>query len=1017
MEGTVTNIEYSDNPVSLVPHNTQAQIKAVTLRLPVPSSSWAKADGIATAKSRSKSNDTPIADSKLSHHDVRVEIKAIIGNGTFGIVYRASCFLFRNFAMKVCVGKEQRLKREWEALKRCSNTRAPVGGSQSIVDVSKRAMSATATTTVGSGSTPDIYFSAFSKENTSLMIVGMELCLPLTLHDFLVYDAPLPLCAIDLAYQVVKSVADVHRAGCVHRDIKLHNFVFDPKGRLRLVDFGLAFTDLNPPAGDLVAGTYAFMSPEMAYNVLSPKEDRLSVGVPADIWSVGAVLFCIFTRDDMYPVSYEDVGLTPSSPESQRKSQAERNRSLLVRVSKGRYKWPDDEATLNIPPNIRHLIEGLLQLDLAKRTPLDEVLNDASLWGRSLAASSKGAASMVDAHKDLQSFLGVGQIGMDKDGLLAVEKSTVKKSPHGSRVSRTPMRVSSSSHAVPSVTAQMSVAATTTTAATQLPPPPSPRISTEIGSPIIGSASKKAVTRNLLNDDELLSASPSPRGRVSSHKVITISDSPMKPARVDPTNYKGLRLGRKEASLIAKDQEMVRESIAKEEATQFLELSQLFDAQSHNFSHPHKFKRYDKPVDSSYNSGAMCDNCGIFVAPRGRAKTMIFFHCCCGSDLCVSCHEAHERRYTCQGCGHMSQNHQAFCRHAKSCKKLKPSSPSASRTPQTSRVSGGRRSRSVIEISSDISSHQREVITEETTIAELVPQALLPRGGTTPASSLTARGSRERSRSLNLAGGSTSPPQVMSVDELLLNPPTPIELNEVHVGEGQAQWQPYARLKQRTNESISKQPTPQERNQLTNGDWVRFFYYYPDEENPGAFVYSIQPGRTGAIFLSATAVLHSAVEAVVEARLFVVDSVDISDPQGDEKRVISFNEAKSSYPDLVQIILAALKRNSTLVKLKRAVGVMSVCQSQSRPIALVGCPFVYVRWVRVDPSNDITAFCLSNGFVQVFIGTEFEIRWTDLDRKFLLRANGTMELLADDEFKVIPGLVELIYSPLEVNEP
>eukprot|EP00658_Telonema_sp_P-2_P037578 TRINITY_DN27022_c0_g1_i5.p1 TRINITY_DN27022_c0_g1~~TRINITY_DN27022_c0_g1_i5.p1 ORF type:complete len:935 (-),score=141.98 TRINITY_DN27022_c0_g1_i5:140-2944(-) len=934
--------------------------------------------------------------------------------------------------MKVCVGKELRLKREWDALKLCSHQRNPVGGTQTIVDVSKRvSAAAAATAAVGDGSAPDLLFGAWSKSDNSLMVVGMELCLPLTLHDFLVYDTPQLPCALDLAYQVIKAVADVHKAGCVHRDIKLHNFVFDPKGRLRLVDFGLAYTDLNPPAGDLVAGTYAFMAPEMAYNVLSPKEDRLSVGVPADIWSVGAVLFCIYTRDDMYPVNYEDAGLTPSSPESQRKTQIQRNRALLVRVSRGRWKWPEDDATMmNIPPNIKTLIDNLLQLDLAERTHLDVILNDSSLWRGSVAASSGGRASMVDAHSDLREFLDVGLIEEDKDGQLAVEKSAVKKSPHGSRVSRTPLRVSTSSQAIPSLTSQMSAA--TSLASAAAPPQmstPAPLQSSKPGSPLASSASHRAVsaTRNLLNDDELLSdtaASPSPRNRQPATTTTTTRNNTKAPSsqstmdallfphvpKVDVSKYKGMKLPKKAATALWDEQKVAREEVVALENKHILEIQQLFEAQSSNFKHPHRYKRYDRPVDSMYNDGAMCDDCSVFIAPRGRKKEMIFYHCSCGSDLCVGCHEAHEQRNTCDACSHISMNYQAFVKHSKSCKKRKTlmASPKAplSRTPQV----GGRRSRSAVPV--DNSHH--EAITEETTISELMaPQN--HRGSSSGAGGGGRPSSRERSRSLNLnhTGSGTSPPQIMSVEELLQNPPAPLELNSVRSGEGSPQWQPFAKLKQRADETLSKLPTPQERDTLINSDWVRFYYYYPDDQNPGAFVYSVQPGRTGAIFLSDTAGLHSAVEAVVESKMFVVNSVDVSNPVGDDTRVISFTEAKASFPDLVQILLAALKRNSNLIKLKRSVGVMSVCQSQSRPISLVGAPFIFVRWVRVDSGNDITAFCLSNGFVQVFIGTDFEIRWMDLNRKFLIRANGTMELITDTDFQNMPGLVDLIYSPLD----
>lgn len=64
-----------------------------------------------------------------------------------------------------------------------------------------------------------------------------------------------------LAYQVVQAVSYVHAEGCIHRDIKLQNFVFDIDGNLKLIDFGLSSNVLHPPVGDVVAGTVSFMSP------------------------------------------------------------------------------------------------------------------------------------------------------------------------------------------------------------------------------------------------------------------------------------------------------------------------------------------------------------------------------------------------------------------------------------------------------------------------------------------------------------------------------------------------------------------------------------------------------------------------------------------------------------------------------------------------------------------------------------------------------------------------------------
>ena len=77
----------------------------------------------------------------------------------------------------------------------------------------------------------------------------------------------------------------------IHRDLKPSNVLLDVHGHAKVTDFGLAKklqSDSGLTASGQIMGTPSYMPPEQA-------QGRTDIGPLADVYSLGAMLYCLLT--------------------------------------------------------------------------------------------------------------------------------------------------------------------------------------------------------------------------------------------------------------------------------------------------------------------------------------------------------------------------------------------------------------------------------------------------------------------------------------------------------------------------------------------------------------------------------------------------------------------------------------------------------------------------------------------------------------------------------------------------
>ena len=116
--------------------------------------------------------------------------------------------------------------------------------------------------------------------------------------------------AIAIARQIAEGLAEAHRMGVIHRDLKPQNIMIDRDGRARIMDFGLSrFLESEGMTGTgVMLGTPEYMSPEQV--------EARDVDARSDLYAMGVILFEMVTGR----VPFE--GQTPLAVAIKHKSEA-----------------------------------------------------------------------------------------------------------------------------------------------------------------------------------------------------------------------------------------------------------------------------------------------------------------------------------------------------------------------------------------------------------------------------------------------------------------------------------------------------------------------------------------------------------------------------------------------------------------------------------------------------------------------------------------------------------------------
>jgi serine/threonine protein kinase len=203
---------------------------------------------------------------------------------------------------------------------------------------------------------------------------------------------------LDIAIQICEGLAAAHEKAIVHRDIKSENIMLTSKGRIKLMDFGLAkisgATKLTKDGSTV--GTAAYMSPEQA---LGEEVDNRS-----DIFSFGIVLYELLTTHLPFDAEHQ---------------------AALVYSIINEYPQPIARFNTKVSSEIERIVFKALTKDKNERYQhIDDLLADLRKERKNLEYSEAGYVKTSSAQQIVQNQSDILQKG-NKSGAFVNKRSVI----------------------------------------------------------------------------------------------------------------------------------------------------------------------------------------------------------------------------------------------------------------------------------------------------------------------------------------------------------------------------------------------------------------------------------------------------------------------------------------------------------------------------------------------------------------------------------------------------------------